>query len=136
MNAARVFLDTAYIQALLNRNDGYHEKAMALLPELRKTKEIWTTEAVLTEVGNTFSRSGRETAVGYITSCYQADNITVVPVSAALFSQGLSWFSRHQDKEWGLTDCISMVVMNQQKLTVAFTADHHFEQAGFEIVLK
>jgi predicted nucleic acid-binding protein len=40
------------------------------------------------------------------------------------------------DKEWGLTDCISFVVMQEQGLTDALTADHHFEQAGFTILLK
>jgi predicted nucleic acid-binding protein len=136
MNVTQVFLDTAYIQALLNRSDGLHIQAKELLPELRKMKEILVTEAVLTEVGNTFSRNGRETAARYIESCYQATNITVVSVSAQLFSQALSWYIKHQDKEWGLTDCISMIVMQDRGIKTIFTADHHFEQAGFEIVLK
>jgi hypothetical protein len=39
------------------------------------------------------------------------------------------------DKEWGLTDCISFVVMKERKLTDALTTDHHFEQAGFKSLL-
>jgi len=35
------------------------------------------------------------------------------------------------DKEWGLTDCISLVVMQKEQIKQAFTSDHHFEQAGF-----
>lgn len=34
-------------------------------------------------------------------------------------------------KEWGLTDCISMVVMQERGVVRAFASDHHFEQAGF-----
>ena len=33
-------------------------------------------------------------------------------------------------KEWGLTDCISIVVMQERGVVRAFTSDHHFEQAG------
>jgi predicted nucleic acid-binding protein len=33
--------------------------------------------------------------------------------------------------QWGLTDCISFVVMRDQNLTDALTADRHFTQAGF-----
>ena len=40
------------------------------------------------------------------------------------------------DKEWPLTDCISFVVMPDQGLSEALTADHHFEQAGFKALLR
>ena len=32
--------------------------------------------------------------------------------------------------------CISFVVMNERGITDALTSDHHFEQAGFQILLK
>jgi hypothetical protein len=40
------------------------------------------------------------------------------------------------DKNWSLTDCISFVVMQGRGIKAAFTADRHFEQAGFECLLK
>ena len=39
------------------------------------------------------------------------------------------------DKAWSLTDCISFAVMAERGLTEALTADHHFEQAGFRVLL-
>ncbi len=39
------------------------------------------------------------------------------------------------DKEWSLTDCISFVVMEERGLIGALTSDHHFEQAGFSVLL-
>jgi predicted nucleic acid-binding protein len=36
----------------------------------------------------------------------------------------------------GTTDCISFVVMNERDINDALTNDHHFEQAGFRILLK
>ncbi len=35
MKSARLFLDTAFVQALLNNKDDYHATAKALLPKLR-----------------------------------------------------------------------------------------------------
>ena len=40
------------------------------------------------------------------------------------------------DKEWSLTDCTSFVVMQEEGLTDALTTDHHFEQAGFTVLLR
>lgn len=34
------------------------------------------------------------------------------------------------DKDWSLTDCLSITVMERRQLTEALTTDHHFEQAG------
>jgi len=41
-----------------------------------------------------------------------------------------------RDKPWSLTDCISFVVMEQLGLVDALSADHHFEQAGFNILMR
>jgi len=45
-------------------------------------------------------------------------------------------YQERMDKEWGLTDCISFVVMKERKITEAFTSDRHFEQAGFTNLLQ
>ena len=49
--------------------------------------------------------------------------------------QGPRIYEQRPDKTWSLTDCISFVVMNQEGIHQAMTADHHFEQAGFSILL-
>ncbi len=55
MSDERLFLDTVFIQALLNRRDQYHLQARSLLPRIRNAREVWITEAVLIEVGNALS---------------------------------------------------------------------------------
>jgi predicted nucleic acid-binding protein len=45
-------------------------------------------------------------------------------------------FEQMQDKEWGLVDCSSIILSRERKLSTIFTTDKHFEQAGFEILLK
>ena len=62
-------------------------------------------------------------------------NITITAASAELFERGCRLYADRPDKDWSLTDCISFVVMEEKAITEALTADHHFEQAGFNALL-
>ena len=135
MNCDRLFLDTAFIQALLNPRDDYHTIAKVLFQKVRNAKEVWITEAILTEVGNALSASTRNEAVRFINQCYQTDNIRVVTINTVLFRQALSLYNSRPDKNWGLTDCISFIVMTMNGITDAVTADRHFIQAGFRALM-
>lgn len=136
MNEDRLFLDTVFIQALLNKNDQYHNQAKILLPRIKNAIEVWVTEAVLMEVANALSAVNRQAAVLFINQCYQTDNINVVSVDTPLFVRALQLYQNRQDKNWGLTDCISFIVMQEQELVYAATADIHFVQAGFIALLR
>jgi len=128
------FVDTSYILALVNTADVHHVRAAAASRQVEPP--FLTTEAVLTEIGNALSRA-RWRALGYATvQDLRADpNIEVVPVDAALFERALTLYGERMDKEWGLTDCISFVVMQERDLTQALTTDSHFAQAGFTTLL-
>jgi predicted nucleic acid-binding protein len=130
-----LFLDTAFVQALMNSRDRYHAPATRLLPTVQAAAEVWTTEAVLIEVGNALSTFDRAAAVGFIEHCYRSPNLHVVNVTTVLFHNALQLYAARADKQWGLTDCISFVVMEEQKLVLALTADHHFMQAGYHALL-
>jgi len=52
-----------------------------------------------------------------------------------LFDQAVTLYAARMDKEWGVTDCISFVVMQERGLTAALTTDAHFQQAGFQALL-
>jgi len=131
MSLERLFLDTAFIQALLNRRDQYHTQAEALFPRVRAAAEVWVTEAVLVEVGNALSELDRMAASQFIERCYHTSNMHVVSVDTPLLMRALRLYREHPDKIWGLTDCISFIVMQEQKLTDAVTTDGHFVQAGY-----
>jgi uncharacterized protein len=61
--------------------------------------------------------------------------VTIVELSTDLFDRGLELFESRADKNWSLTDCISFLVMQQRGLSESLSADHHFVQAGFTILL-
>ena len=60
----------------------------------------------------------------------------VISVDQALMRLSLDHYAAMSDKEWGLTDCISFIVMRDQNLQFAATSDHHFRQAGFFTLLN
>ena len=135
MTGERFFLDTVFIQALLNKHDSYHQQALKFLQRVQNATEVWITEAVLIEVGNALSAINRAVAVAFICQCYYTQNMHVVSVDTALLSKALHLYGNRPDKNWGLTDCISFVVMQEQGLTDAVTADQHFSQAGYRTLL-
>jgi uncharacterized protein len=135
MTGDRLFLDTAFIQALLNPRDDYHNQAKELFPRIRAATEVWITEAIFVEVGNALSALNRSGAVQFIQQCYRTDNIKIISVDTELLMQALMLYQSRTDKDWGLTDCISFVVMQQNNLTDAVTGDRHFVQSGFRALM-
>lgn len=133
MNA--IFADTSYYLALLNPADIDHGQAVRIGGALRN--QIVTTDFVLTEVGNTLSRVPVRPAFVCFMADMRADpRTTIIPATRGLLDEGFNLFTQRPDKNWSLTDCVSFVVMEQHRLTEALTADHHFEQAGFNILLR
>ncbi len=59
-----------------------------------------------------------------------------VSATPELLALGLDLHARRPDKEWSLTDCVSFVVMERRGVRRALAYDHHFEQAGFEALLR
>jgi len=135
MSAERLFLDTAFVLARVDRRDQHHRSAVALQDRARAAAEVWTTEAVLIEVANGLSASNRDQAIRFIELCYNTANIRVEHVTTSLVLEGLDLYRTCRDKCWGLTDCISFVVMRRESLVDALTSDHHFRQAGFRALL-
>lgn len=66
----------------------------------------------------------------------RADHIEIYHVDRDLDSRAWDLLKERQDKEWSLVDCASFVLMNDRGVTDALSSDHHFEQAGFRVLLK
>ncbi len=130
-----LFLDTSYILALVNTHDEFHHQALNLADQVND--KLMTTEAILIEIGNALAKlQWRELAIDTLNDLRDDENMDVIPVSFDLFSKAFALYASRMDKEWGLTDCISFVVMKEYKLADALTTDHHFEQAGFKALLR
>jgi predicted nucleic acid-binding protein len=59
----------------------------------------------------------------------------VIPQSHELFLSGLEFYKARPDKEYSLTDCLSMMIMWEYDITDVLTHDKHFAQEGFRILI-
>ena len=98
MSLERLFLDTVFIQASLNRRDHYHTEALRLFPLVQDAAEVWVTEAILVEVGNALSSMNRPLAAQFIRQCYKTPNLQVIPISPDLFQRALELYQVRPDK--------------------------------------
>jgi uncharacterized protein len=132
-----VFLDTAYAIALSVPKDNYHQQALSLADKLDALGiHMVTTEAILLEIGNALSKHRyRQAAVELLEAIELDPLIEIVPMSGELYVEAFRLYRERPDKEWGLTDCISFIVMNERGIRQALTTDDHFRQAGFEALL-
>ena len=130
----RVFADTFYFLALLNKHDEAHAKAVSYSSVIDK---LVTTEWVVTELADGLAASRHRKMFVQTRDELLADvDAQVISFEEQLYKEGIHLFHHRADKEWSLTDCISFVAMKRESITDALTGDHHFEQAGFVALLK
>src|SRR5687767_13919133 len=98
MSGRRLFIDNSFVQALFNQADALHDEARAWTPEVDAAAELWTTEAVLVEVGNALSAINRAGAVAFIEQAYQAASVHVVPAETALLQRAIQLYRDRPDK--------------------------------------
>ena len=132
-----VFVDTAYLIAILNPNDELAEAAAVAHHQLGEVRLV-TTEEVLTEFLNTMSDTSsgiRVRAHEMVEQILASPKIDVVTQTHDSFLGGLQLYSRRPDKGYSLTDCISMNAMRRFGIRQILSSDRHFRQEGFTILL-
>lgn len=133
-----LFLDTSFSIGLVSPRDQIHEKAIAWSEKIEDSKiPIVTTQAILLEIGNALSKTAfRQIGIGLLNNLENDSKTTIVSLTDKLYNKAFELFRNRPDKEWGLVDCISFVVMKERKITDALTTDEHFTQAGFRALLR
>lgn len=129
----QLFVDTSGWLALLNRADALHATATKTYGErFAAGWDVVTHDGILLEVGNGLSSVRlRHHAVSWKERLATSAHVTVINLSAELHEAGWQLYAARPDKDWSIVDCISFVLMQEHGLIEAFTADRHFEQAGF-----
>jgi predicted nucleic acid-binding protein len=133
-----VFLDTSYALALSAPTDQFHSRALRLADELETAQaRLVTTRAVLLEIGNALARQRyRASAVSLLRALEADPSVELLPLSDELYTRALQLYCSRSDKEWGMIDCASFVVMSERGIAKALTADEHFSQGGFRALLR
>ncbi|MFI5381130.1 MAG: type II toxin-antitoxin system VapC family toxin [Tepidisphaerales bacterium] len=130
-----VFADSFYFLALLNADDEAHQAAAAFAgdPGTRFVTTAW----ILTEVADGLAKSLARTIFADLLRDLDTDpQAELISADPDLWRRGCELYAQRTDKKWSLTDWISFVVMADNGIVDALTADHHFAQAGFNPILK
>lgn len=129
-----VFADTSFYAACLSPRDAHHAQAIQIASVNKFT--VLTTEFVLVELANLFSKLQRRAAAIRLIEQVRNDSDTIIySATSELLQRGFELYSQRPDKEWSLTDCISFVIMADHGVTDALTSDGDFVQAGFTALL-
>ena len=133
----RVFADAVYWVALASPHDQWHGRAIQASQNLGAA-QIITTEEVFVEFLAHFSGYGRQARAGatlYFDTVITDPGVLVRPQSHQSFLAGYALFKARPDKDYSLTDCISMEAMRHEGITEILTHDNHFTQEGFTKLL-
>jgi uncharacterized protein len=128
----RIFVDTVHWIGLASPKDQCHEQATRLHKRLWPFRAV-TTDEVLTEFLNRLSRTAelRKAVADMVQAIHRDPNIQVLPQTRNSFWGGLKLYQERPDKEYSLTDCISMQAMWDEDISDVLTEDKHFRQEGF-----
>jgi uncharacterized protein len=132
---ASVFVDTSFLYALEDLSDQNHRNAKAIWkkalkspPRFVMTSYIFDETVTLLQVKLNHVKA---TEVG--NRLLESALVDFIHVTPELFSIAWAYFTKHKDKGYSFTDCVSFVVMDHRDLKVAFAFDKHFRQAGFKL---
>jgi uncharacterized protein len=129
-----LFADTSFFVAFLDEGDVDHDTAHEYMANHEGT--IMTTDWVLVELGNFLSRQANRVLLQPFVAELSTDPRFVIRDAVHDdFHSGLQLYHQRQDKHWSMTDCMSFNLMEREGWTDALTSDHHFEQAGFHVLL-
>ncbi len=131
-----VFLDTAALVALLNKKDQYHVQAVAKLDSLLKGKgHLLTTTHVFAEtVTRILRRVSHAKAVEAGELIRNESAIQIISPDTQAIDQAWNIFRKYDDQGFSFVDCISFALMQQMKISRAFTFDKHFSTMGFVLI--
>ena len=129
-----VFLDTGYVIALELVSDQNHQGALKHWRSAAKSLPLLvTTSYVFDEIVTFFNSRGHHAKAAEIGNrLLKSPSIRLIYVKEDLFHEGWSYFQKHRDKGYSLTDSIAFLVMKEFGIDTAFAFDKHFVQAGFK----
>lgn len=133
-----LFLDTSAWFAALSDRDQDHARAARYYREILTTGRfaLVTTNLVIAELHAMLSRRQGPAAGLRLLDGLREDPLhEVVWVTRELHQRAVDrWLRPFADQPFSLVDAVGFEVMRDRGLRTAFSTDHHFKVAGFEVV--
>ncbi|HLM91737.1 MAG TPA: type II toxin-antitoxin system VapC family toxin [Thermoplasmata archaeon] len=132
-----ILIDSSAWYALADNRERHHGDAVRLFARVTKGEfgRILTTDYVLDE---TYTLLRMRLGIGPVRALRDlltgSSNLQMVRVSERDFDHAVELMLNQADKRWSLTDCTSFVLMRELEISRAFTFDHNFSEAGFQVL--
>lgn len=133
MKSAQLFIDTGAFYAKYVPRDAHHSEALRLWERVAATHtRCVTTNFVMAELITLLGyRFGARAGLQAAREIYGSHAIQILPLSLELEMAALDWLNRFAEHPFSMTDACSFACMTAEKITQAFSFDHHFQIAGF-----
>lgn len=131
----KLFVDTGAFLAYYNDKDQYYTEALKVWKTvLEQNCHLVITNHIIDELATRLARLN-----GYLYSANKIDKIyqsgfQIIYSNETIEKEAIKLFKKYSDQKFTFTDCVSMVVMKQEKLETAFTFDSDFYIGGFKIL--
>jgi len=133
----RVFADSAFLYALVDKRDSTHKLALDQLRSLVAARRplVCTDHVVAESLTLTKARAGSIAALRLLERIEASDLISIEWVGRERFESAKAFFRKHADHGYSFIDCTSFIVMRELGVNDALTTDGHFVEAGFNALL-
>lgn len=136
----RIFVDTQGWAEVFHSTALHHAQAVAFMQQAQTNSwELITSNLILSELLPLLhSRNFRllqSQILDIITRIRALPSLTVVAVDGAIDQQAWTLLYANRQQPWSHVDATSMTLMRQMGITDVLTADQHFAQAGFTVLL-
>lgn len=134
MKTRSLLIDTGAFYSRYVAQDQYHQESLSLWKKIGAQKiPCITTNFILSEfIALIVYRFGTKQALQAAREIYMSHTLRILPISLEIELKALDWMERFSDQDFSMTDATSFALMEERKITTAFTFDHHFEVAGYQ----
>ncbi len=128
----RVFVDTGFWIALIDKRDQNHAIAKQSLKPLLNNYNVCASDFIIFETLTYLNCSLKrhDLAMQYL-SKMETPGIRIFIVDETTKEKAIQWFKRYADKDLSITDCTSFVTMNDNETEYFAGFDDHFKQMSF-----
>jgi uncharacterized protein len=129
-----IFVDTGAFLARYLERDAHHRTAIGTWKKLSSAR-LLTSNHVLDETFTLLARrAGYAFAADRADRIYASVSFEIVGTTREHEQSAITLFRRFADQEVSFTDCLSFAIMKDYDVRTAFSFDHHFRSAGFQVI--
>jgi uncharacterized protein len=131
-----VFVDTAGWMACADAADPAHARMAAARDAALEAGQLLVTSDFVVDETLTLIRLrlGLPAAEAWWRQIDDSARLRWERIDVARFEKARALFFRSRDKDFSFTDCTSVIVMRDARLTHVLTTDVHFRQMGFTVM--